>query len=179
MLSKKAVVGIHGGHAVVGSRGASGYMDEVKMNRRVKKACIKELKKRGYNTVDCSVKMAKSAWDCLLKIKKKSVKGKTTINFSIHLNAGGGNGVEIYLPYNATINDRSNADRLCRDLANFFGFANRGIKRKENLYVCNHLSHAYIIEIGFVDSIVDKEIYDYYGCEKIGRKLADLIIKYF
>lgn len=179
MLSKNAVVGIHGGHAVVGSRGASGYMDEVKMDRLIKKACIKELKKRGYKTVDCSVKVAKSAWDCLLKIKKKSVKGRTTINFSIHLNAGGGNGVEIYIPHNATINDHSNADRLCRDLANHFGFANRGIKRKENLYVCNHLSHAYIIEIGFVDSIVDKEIYDYYGCNKIGKKLADLIIKYF
>ena len=179
MLSKKAVVGIHGGHAVVGSRGASGYMDEVKMDRAIKKACIKELKKRGYKTVDCSVKVAKSAWDCLLKIKKKSVKGRTTINFSIHLNAGGGNGVEMYLPHNATINDHSNADRLCRDLANYFGFANRGIKIRENLYVCNHLSHAYIIEIGFVDSIVDKEIYDNYGCNKIGKKLADLIIKYF
>lgn len=179
MLSKKAVVGIHGGHAVVGSRGASGYMDEVKMDRAIKKACIKELKKRGYKTVDCSVKVAKSAWDCLLKIKKKSVKGRTTINFSIHLNAGGGNGVEMYLPYNATINDRSNADRLCRDLANDFGFANRGIKRKEKLYICNHLSQGYIIEIGFVDSIFDKEIYDYYGCNKIGKKLADLIIKYF
>ena len=179
MLSKNAVVGIHGGHAVVGSRGASDYMDEVKMDRAIKKACIKELNKRGYKTVDCSVKVAKSAWDCLLKIKKKSVKGRTTINFSIHLNAGGGNGVEIYIPNNATINDHSNADRLCRDLANYFGFANRGIKRKENLYVCNHLPYAYIIEIGFVDSIVDKEIYDYYGCNKIGKKLADLIIKYF
>ena len=179
MLSKNAVLGIHGGHAVVGSRGASGYMDEVKMDRAIKKACIKQLKKRGYKTVDCSVKIAKSSWDCLLKIKQKSVKGKTTINFSIHLNAGGGNGVEMYLPHNATINDLSNAEKLCRDLANYFGFANRGIKRSEKLYVCNHLSHGYIIEIGFVDSIVDKYIYDHYGCEKIGKKLADLIIKYF
>ena len=179
MLSKKAVVGIHGGHAVVGSRGASDYMDEVKMNRRIKKACIKQLKKRGYKTVDCSAKMAKSSWDCLLKIKQKSVKGKTTINFSIHLNAGGGNGVEIYLPHNATINDRNNADRLCRDLAKDFGFANRGIKGRGKWYVCNHLAQGYLVEIGFVDSKVDKAIYDHYGCEKIGKKLADLIIKYF
>ena len=179
MLSKKAVVGIHGGHSVVGSRGASGYMDEVKMDRLIKKACIKELRKRGYKTIDCSVKVAKSSWDCLLKIKQKSVKGRTTINFSIHLNAGGGNGVEIYLPHNATINERNNADRLCRDLAKEFGFANRGIKGKGKWYVCNHLSQGYLIEIGFVDSKVDKAIYDYCGCEKIGKKLADLIIKYF
>ena len=112
MLSENAVVGIHGGHAVVGSRGASGYMDEVKMDRLIKKACIKELKKRGYKTVDCSVKVAKSAWDCLLKIKKKSAEGRTTINFSVHLNGGGGHGVEMYLPWYATVNDCANARRL-------------------------------------------------------------------
>lgn len=179
MLSKKAVVGIHGGHAVVGSRGASDIMDEVKMDRAIKKACIRELKKRGYMAVDCSVKYAKSALDCLVKIKKKSVKARTTINFSIHLNAGGGNGVEIYLPYNATINDRNNAERLCRDLAKDFGFANRGIKGKGKWSVCIHLTQGYLIEIGFVDSKIDKTIYDHYGCEKIGKKLADLIIKYF
>ena len=97
----------------------------------------------------------------------------------MHLNSGGGNGVEIYLPHNATINDRNNADRLCRDLADEFGFADRGIKGKGKWYVCNHLSQCYLVEIGFVDSKVDKTIYDHYGCEKIGRKLADLIIKYF
>lgn len=179
MLSKNEVVGIHGGHAVLGSRGASDIMDEVKMDRAIKKACIKELKKRGYKTVDCSVKVAKSVCGCLLKIKKKSVKGNTTINFSIHLNAGGGNGVEIYLPHNATINDRNNADRLCRDLANHFGFADRGIKGNGKWYVCNRLAQCYLIEIGFVDSKIDKAIYDHYGCKIIGKKLADLIIKYF
>ena len=179
MLSKNAVVGIHGGHAVVGSRGSSGYMDEVKMDRLIKKACIKQLKKRGYNTIDCSVKVAKSAWDCLLKIKKKSVKGRTTINFSIHLNAGGGHGVELYLPWNATVNDHANARRLCIGLSKEFGFPNRGVKGGEKLYVCNHLNNCYLIEIGFVDSKVDKEIYDRYGCKNIGKKLADLIIKYF
>ena len=179
MLSKEAVVGIHGGHAVVGSRGASGYMDEVKMDRAIKKACIKELKKRGYKTVDCSVKVAKSSWDCLSKIKKKSVKGRTTINFSVHLNAGGGHGVEIYLPWDATVNDCANARRLCSGLSKGFGFPNRGAKGGEKLYVCNHLNNCYLLEIGFVDSKVDKEIYDNYGCKKIGKKLADLIIKYF
>lgn len=179
MLSKKAVVGIHGGHAVVGSRGASGYMDEVKMNRLIKKACIKELNKRGYKTVDCSVKVAKSANDCLFKIKKKSVKGRTTINFSLHLNAGGGHGVEIYLPWDATVNDRANAGRLCSGLSKGFGFPNRGVKGCGKLYVCNYLNNCYLLEIGFVDSKVDKEIYDKYGCDKIGKKLADLIIKYF
>ena len=179
MLSKNAVVGIHGGHAVVGSRGASDIMDEVKINRKIKKACIKELKKRGYKTVDCSVKVAKSAWDCLLKIKKKSAKGRTTINFSIHLNAGGGHGVEIYLPLDATVNDHVNARRLCSGLSKGFGFPNRGVKGGEKLYVCKHLNNCYLLEIGFVDSKVDKEIYDNYGCKKIGKKLADLIIKYF
>lgn len=39
-------IAIHAGHAVVGSRGACKYMDEVKKNRLLKKHMIKFLKKK-------------------------------------------------------------------------------------------------------------------------------------
>ena len=34
-MTKSNIIGIHGGHAVLGSRGAAGYLDEVKVNRQL------------------------------------------------------------------------------------------------------------------------------------------------
>ena len=97
-MMKSDIIGVHGGHAKIGSRGASALMDEVVVNRKLKKWTIYYLRKMGYNAVDCTVAVGKSSGDVLNKIKKKSIKKKTTVNISIHLNCGGGNGVEIYLP---------------------------------------------------------------------------------
>ena len=36
-MTKSNIIGIHGGHAVIGSRGAKGYLDEVNVNRKLVK----------------------------------------------------------------------------------------------------------------------------------------------
>ena len=69
-MMKSDIIGIHGGHAKVGSRGASGFLDEVVVNRKLKKWTIYYLRKMGYSAVDCTVAVGKSSGDVLKKIEK-------------------------------------------------------------------------------------------------------------
>ena len=55
-MTKSNIIGIHGGHAEIGSRGAKGYLDEVNVNRKLVKYIKEYLKKHGYVVKDCSVK---------------------------------------------------------------------------------------------------------------------------
>ena len=48
-------IAVHAGHAVRGSRGATGYMDEVKKNRLLKKYMIKYLKQKKITVQDLTV----------------------------------------------------------------------------------------------------------------------------
>ena len=174
-MMKSDVIGIHAGHAKIGSRGASALMDEVVVNRKLKKWTIYYLRKIGYNAVDCTVDIGKSSGDVLNKIKKKKIKKHTTVNVSIHLNSGGGNGVEIYLPTTTSIpKGEMFTKKLCKD----FGFSDRGVKGVGTFYVNKHLTKGYLLEVGFVDSKMDTLIYDQYGCKKIGKSIAQAIIKY-
>ena len=174
-MMKSDIIGIHAGHAKIGSRGARGLMDEVDINRKLKKWVIYYLRKMGYKTVDCSVAIGATGEAVLSKIRKKSEQKKTTVNVSIHLNSGGGNGVEIYLPTTTSIpKGEQFTKKLCQD----FGFADRGVKGVGTFYVNNHLAKGYLVEVGFVDSKMDTLIYDQYGCKKIGKSIAQAIIKY-
>ena len=47
MIGKNAVIGVHGGHAKVGSRGAKCYMDEVNENRKLKIGMLKAFRHAG------------------------------------------------------------------------------------------------------------------------------------
>lgn len=174
-MMKSDVIGIHAGHAKIGSRGARGLMDEVVMNRKLKKWVIYYLRKMGYKTVDCTVATGRTGEEVLSKIRKKSVDKKTTINVSLHLNCGGGNGVEIYLPTTTSIpKGEQFTKKLCED----FGFADRGVKGVGTFYVNKYLTKGYLLEVGFVDSKMDTLIYNQYGCKKIGKSIAQAIIKY-
>lgn len=174
-MMKSDVIGIHAGHAKFGSRGARGLMDEVVINRKLKKWTIYYLRKMGYKTVDCTVATGTNSEDVLSKIRKKSEQKKTTVNVSIHLNSGGGNGVEIYLPSTTSIpKGEQFTKKLCQD----FGFADRGVKGVGTFYVNKHLTKCYLLEVGFVDSKMDTLIYNQYGCKKIAKSIAQAIIKY-
>lgn len=88
---------------------------------------------------------------------------------SIHLNAGGGNGVECYtwkgdkLPI---------AVRICENISKL-GFRNRGVKDGSKLYVIkNTKCPAILVECCFVDSARDYKLYDY---ELIAGVIKDAI----
>jgi len=85
---------------------------------------------------------------------------------SIHLNAGGGAGVEVY-----TYNGQENA--IARSILNnlvTLGYANRGIKG-ESLYVINHThAPAMLVECGFIDNSNDMTLYN-------AENIANAIVK--
>ena len=173
-MTKSNIIGIHGGHAVIGSRGAKGYLDEVNVNRKLVKYIKEYLRKHGYVVKDCSVKSGTQN-SVLNGIKNKALKNNTDVNFSIHLNSGGGNGIEIYPPTSHEIaRSRSFLTALC----NLTGFKNRGVKECGKFYVNRHLKKCYLLEVGIVDSAIDKHIYDKKGIKNISYNIARCIIQY-
>ena len=86
---------------------------------------------------------------------------------SIHLNAGGGEGVECYTWKGEKIKQ---AASICNNIA-ALGFKNRGIKDGSSLYVIKHTkAPAILVECCFVDSTGDAAKYNAY-------KIAEAIYK--
>lgn len=95
------------------------------------------------------------------------VSNKADLLISIHLNAGGGEGVEVYTwkGQKSTV-----ATRICENISKL-GFRNRGIKDGSNLYVIkNTKCTSILIECCFVDNPNDKKKYN-------AMKIAEAIYK--
>lgn len=89
---------------------------------------------------------------------------------SIHLNAGGGNGTEVYTWRG---NKTSRALKICKNLS-ALGFTNRGVKNGSHLYVIkNTKCEAILIELCFVDSDTDYLLFNTQKYEKIAKAIAN------
>ena len=148
-------IGIHAGHALIGSVGAVGIIHESVWARKIKSEMVKywrkqykELFKLQDNTVTC----AKTSKEVLTTLKSKSKNCK--YNYSIHLNAGGGSGIELLQRNDANVAELDSF----RKTVNATGLKNRGIKIRKDLYVLNQLNNCKLIEVGFVDSVEDVKI---------------------
>ena len=135
-------VAVHAGHAVIGSRGATGYMDEVKKNRLLKKYIIMYLKQKKVTVKDLSVHYGTQS-KVLTGIKanydKKCKKGNW-LNVSIHLNdstSTKANGFEVWV-HPTIYKDKKklmNLNALCEEVCERTGFTNRGVKNTHCLYL--------------------------------------------
>ena len=179
-------IAVHAGHAVVGARGASLYMDEVKKNRLLKKYFIQYAKKKGENIEDTTIH-AGSVYGVLSGIKKNYLKKcdhrKKWLNISIHLNASSNreaHGFEIFVRPEILANKkkRQAIESLCEEFCERTGFYNRGVKKSTGLYVLNNLPNCILCEVGFVTSKKDTEKKKKIHSKKIACMLADCVIKY-
>lgn len=166
---------IHGGHAVIGSRGAKGYLDEVDIDRLLTRKIVSYLHKKGYNVKNINVRSGTQN-QVLVRLRDKADKEKATSNISIHLNAGGGNGFEVWLHPNAK--NKAQWEKACKQICNTTTFKNRGVKESSGLYVLNHLKNCALLEVGFVDSRTDKKIYDKLGVDFIAKAIANALITF-
>lgn len=179
-------VALHAGHAVVGSRGAVKYMDEVKKNRLLKKSMIKILKKeKGVTVKDLTVHTGTQR-QVLNGIKKnflKKCKKGNWLNVSLHLNSSDNwraNGFEI-LVSPKMFGDRTkcaNLEAICAEFCERTGFENRGVRKSNSLFVLNNLPNCVLCEVGFVTSRKDTKIYESQHSEHIACVLADCMLKY-
>ncbi|MDK0636881.1 N-acetylmuramoyl-L-alanine amidase [Clostridium perfringens] len=148
-------IGIDKGHAITGVRGASAILDEVNENRKIGNRLIQMLQEHGHTVVDCSCDTSYNVNDQLQKIVAKANAQPLDIIVSIHLNAGGGHGTEVYTWGNPSQFTKSKADAILKAVVESCNFRNRGLK-EANFYVLRKtVAPAILVEVCFTDSQED------------------------
>ncbi len=169
------IVGINCGHTVSGTvgSGAVGYINESNETRNVGYRLMDYLRRRGVTVVDCTNDYASTVSENLSEIVAKANAQPLDLFVSVHFNSGGGRGTEVYT-YNG---ERfSQAELVCENMAEL-GFVNRGIKDGSNLYVVRRSNaRAMLVEVCFVDTRSDVDLYNNLGAERIAQAIGDAII---
>lgn len=169
------IVGINCGHTINGQpgSGASGILNESDEARAVGYSLIYYLRERGVTVIDCTNDRASSTQENLSEIVAMANRQPLDLFVSIHFNSGGGRGTEVYT-YNG---ERfSQAELVCENMAEL-GFVNRGIKNGSNLYVIRRTNaRAMLVEVCFVDTQSDAELYNRLGAARIAQAIGDAII---
>lgn len=156
---------VHAGHNRI-VPGASKYLDEVTENRKVKDKVIELLKAAGHTVYDCTDDAGRTSGANLANIVAKCNKHTVDLDISIHLNAGGGTGTEVWY-YSGSSTGKSNAAAVSKKVADALGLRDRGAKATTGLYVLKHtVAPAILVECCFVDSKTDQEKWDVDKCAK-------------
>ena len=158
------------GHGVGQDRGAESiFITEEKIINEVGALVINKLKALGHTIIEVRPASAKSVGNSLTQRVQKANSNNVDLYVSIHANAGGGRGSEVYIYRGKEVKEARN---VLNNLVSL-GFANRGIK-SSNLFVINNTkATAMLIEVCFVDTQSDVNLYRNIGAEKI----ADAIVK--
>ena len=147
-----AVYNVHAGHCPKGqgAGGAVGFLQESVEDRLVKNRLISNLRALGNTVYDCTDDTNCTERQNLQRIVVKCNAHSVDKDISIHLNSGGGTGVEVWIVNPAM---ESVAAKICASISAALGIKNRGVKYTSNLYVLNHtIAPAMLIECCFVDS---------------------------
>lgn len=154
---------VHGGHNKI-VPGASGILDEVTEDRKVKNAVIQHLKAAGHTAYDCTDDAGTTQSKNLANIVAKCNAHTVTLDISIHLNAGGGTGCEVYY---TSDKGKPYAKKVSAAVAKALGIKDRGAKESDSLYVLNHTkSPAILVECCFVDNKTDQKAWNVDKCAK-------------
>lgn len=159
------IINVHGGHSLK-CRGASGYLDEVNEDRKVKNRVIELLRANGHTVYDCTDDNGATQNANLKAIVSKCNDHKVDLDVSIHLNAGGGTGTEVYI-YSDSSKAKDEATRIAEKISNTLGIRNRGVKTSTKLYVLKKTkSPALLVECCFADNAIDKVKWNADKCAK-------------
>lgn len=156
---------INAGHTKIGKGlGAYKYLNESRETRRIAYHLLYLLTQTNHEVIPA-----------IYDVSSNNLKEAVTLSnnkcadlfISIHLNAGGGEGVECYTWKGEK---SSAAQNICSNIA-ALGFRNRGIKDGSGLYVIKHTkAPAILVECCFVDSKADADKYNAF-------KIAEAIYK--
>ena len=165
-------IGIDKGHTVQGGgcHGACGMVKESVVNRLVGDIVIHQLKSLGHEVIDCSCDYANDPNPQLVAIANKANASSLDIFLSLHLNAGGGIGAEIYTT------SGSGASTKAKNLINTYcaetGFRNRGYKTANFYVLRNTKAPAMLLEMAFVDTQQDADIINNIGYARIASAIV-------
>lgn len=162
------VFGIDLGHGVGSDRGAVGNIAEETIINEVGTKVISKLKSLGHTVIELRPSSASSVSDSLSQRYTKANNNGVDMCVSIHANAGGGIGTEVFT-YNAK--EVPQARNVLNNIV-ALGFRNRGIKDGSGLAMVKRPSAtAMLIEVCFVDSS-DSSLYNSIGAEKIANAIV-------
>lgn len=165
-------INVHGGHSLK-CRGASGYLDEVNEDRKVKNRVIELLRADGHTVYDCTDDNATTQRANLKAIIYKCNAHSVDLDVSIHLNASGGTGTEVYI-YSNNSKAKPYAERIAKNISNALGIRNRGVKVQTNLYVLrNTKAPSLLVECCFVDNENDK---NHWNADKCAKAIVEGIL---
>ena len=167
--------GVNCGHTKSGAGiGAIGYLNESEEARKVGYRLMEYLKAAGHTVVDCTNDKASSVSANLKSIVALANAQKLDHFVSIHFNARKGRGVETYT-YTGNADNYPEAGKVCDNLERL-GFVNRGVKKGSHLYVVkNTNARAMLIEVCFVDTESDAELYRNLGADAIAKAIYNAI----
>jgi len=171
------VITHRGGHNLA-CVGASDLIDEVVEDRKVQAAVVKYLKLAGHTLVDCTPpNMSDSNQELNYGINRANTLGKDLF-FSIHFNASNrtteARGTEVWTYPNDNFT-RVVGTNICKNLEKL-GFKNRGVKSTTGLAELALINYSsMIIEVCFVDSVTDVNLYHKVGADAIGKAIAEAI----
>ena len=152
--------------------GASGLLDETDENRVVGNKVISVLEKSGYTVVNCTDEDGTTESQELKNRTNKANNQELDLFISIHFNAGGGNGTEIY--YNSKCNSsmQALANTIGSNVANSCDFNYRGCQSATYYVLKNNKNPAMLLEVCFVDSSTDKQRYN---ADKVAKAIVNSI----
>lgn len=170
---KKEMIGVNAGHTLRGvGSGAVGFINESEHTRKVALALEQYLKTSGVAVKECTIDTAQTQNAYLARVVEMANGVELKWFISIHFNAGGGRGVEVY-----TYQGRQYEDALdvYRNIA-ALGFKNRGVKEGTGLYVVRKTkAKSMLVEVCFVDT-EDAKQYLATGADKIGQAIAAALV---
>lgn len=150
--------------ADTGAQG-NGYREEV-CTREIGNKVISKLRALGHTVILVSTDYASTLRASLNSRVSSANAAKADISVSIHLNAGGGRGVEIYTKSAVEFTEVKN---ILNNLV-AIGYVNRGIKDGSDLALVGSIwTKSMLVECGFIDSASDMKLYN-------SEKIADCIV---
>lgn len=159
------------GHGVAYDSGAvSNLIKEETIIDSVGSLVINKLRTMGHSVVEVRPWIASSLSNSLTERTTKANNNNVDYYISIHSNTGGEKGTEVYTYRGREV---SVARKILNNIV-ALGFINRGIKDGSNLAVIRNTSAtAILIDICFIDTESDVNLYKNLGAEKI----SDAIVK--
>ena len=155
------------GHNCPPDVGASGFGSEDRMNKLIGESLIVKLVKSGHNVIDCRPTGATTVTHSLQKRCMAANQGSADYYISIHHNAGGGRGVEVF---GISGPGKAIASKVVDSIAEL-GFKSRGVKTTAFYVLKNTAMPAILIEVCFVDNKTDVDLWESLGHEKIAQAI--------
>lgn len=152
------------------SPGASGYLDELAEDRRIGRAVIDGLRARGHEVVD--VTPGDGEAESLTGRARRANAAGVDEFLSIHLNAGGGTGTEVFTTAGSAA--RGMAPGLSAAVASCLGIRDRGHKTANFTVLTKTNAPAMLLETCFVDNATDRDAYGASTPERI----AEAVLSY-